>query len=372
MIRNEAHDLLSFAEDLQSDDSLGVLATLFSSRGSTYRTLGSMMLGEAASSEIVGGVSGGCLETYILRRGLALTEERPAAMFRFVDDPRATRSEVPVLGCGGSVDVLVERFSPKHREFLQAYAAAHESDRPSIATCLVERSGASGISVRRELWTEGGDASDLDECAMLAREAFLAGRSLHGHIEGDRLALVEYVFPMTRLVILGAGEDAKPVCALGRSLGWHVTVADRRARLATRERFRDADQVVVADWGTALRSIAFTPRTAVVVMTHSLSDDAQIVPLLVERAAFYRGALGPERRREWLLEGANGALPEPFVRSLRGPIGLNLGERSAGGIAVSIVAEILAELNGRDARSLHGRTDEFTETIGRAVFDAVG
>ena len=84
-------------------------------------------------------------------------------------------------------------------------------------------------------------------------------------------------------------------------------------------------------------------------MTHSLVDDAEILPLLAERPAAYIGVLGPARRRRWLLENVEeaAALPETFVNRLRGPIGLDLGDRSPGGIAVSIVSEILAELNGR-------------------------
>ncbi len=84
-------------------------------------------------------------------------------------------------------------------------------------------------------------------------------------------------------------------------------------------------------------------------MTHSLADDAEILPLLVERPAAYIGVLGPAHRRGWLLEAVEDGihLPPTFVNRLRGPVGLDLGDRSPGGIAVSIVAEILAVLNGR-------------------------
>ncbi|HEY2147175.1 MAG TPA: XdhC family protein [Pirellulales bacterium] len=173
-------------------------------------------------------------------------------------------------------------------------------------------------------------------------------RSLEGPIGARRRAMVYYVRPLVRLVILGAGNDAQPLCTLAHSLGWHVCVADRRARLATRNRFPEAAQVVAGDWWSALESITFTPQTAIVIMTHSLADDAEILPLIADRSTMYIGVLGPEHRRRWLLENAeSGDLPESFRNRLRGPVGLDLGERSASGIAVSIVSEILAELNGR-------------------------
>ena len=348
MIRNELSDILSLAEEMQADAMPGVLATLVATSGSTYRTLGSMMLGSSEMELTAGGVSGGCLEEYILRRGRALSFQRPAALLHFVDDPRASRSDVPVLGCGSSIDVLVERFHPGHLEFLQKLTAAHDADQASVAFCQIDTSIPSAINVRRIIHTDGDSTADLEpQLAILQQSVMESQCSRHSPIGSNLQALAQFVQPMKRLVILGAGNDVQPLSTLGRSLGWHVCVADRRARLVTRSRFRDADQLVATDWRSALQAITFTPQTAVVVMTHSLADDAIILPLLVDRPAAYLGVLGPQRRRRWLLENSCEVLPSSFVKRLRGPIGLNLGDPSAGGIAVSIVAEILAELNSR-------------------------
>jgi xanthine/CO dehydrogenase XdhC/CoxF family maturation factor len=246
--------------------------------------------------------------------------------------------------------VLVERLTPDHLEFLRGFAAAHESDRSSTAVCLIDTSESPAITVRRALWTDGVEATNIEpQLKLLRKRALLAERSVEGAVESQRRALVHYVRPLVRLVILGAGNDARPLCTLGRSLGWHVCVADRRARLATRARFPEADQLVATDWRAALQSITFTPQTAVVLMTHSLVDDAEILPMLAERPMAYVGVLGPAHRRRWLLENVEDAadLEESFVNRLRGPVGLDLGDRSPSGIAVSIVSEILAELNGR-------------------------
>jgi xanthine dehydrogenase accessory factor len=89
-------------------------------------------------------------------------------------------------------------------------------------------------------------------------------------------------------------------------------------------------------------------------MTHSLPDDAILLPLLADKPMAYAGVLGPAHRRDALLALANetGPLNDDFLTRLRGPIGLDLGDRSAGGIAVSVVAEILAQLNDRDGRAM--------------------
>jgi xanthine dehydrogenase accessory factor len=357
--RNDLKDIISLAERLQAAREPALLATLFSANGSTYRPLGSMMLGGPSPAFLAGGVSGGCLEEYILRRGRAIIDEQPAVLLRFDADPRGNASGVPALGCGGSIEVLVERFMPDHLAFLRGCADAHAADHASVAACIVDDPQSAQIGVRRTPWANGDDWSRFDpHLKSLCKRALFSESSVQSSATSLPRALIHYVKPLTRLVILGAGNDAQPLSALGRSLGWHVCVADRRARLATHSRFPEADQVVASDWWSVLQSIRFTPCTAVVLMTHSLTDDLEILPLLVEQPAAYVGVLGPEHRRGWLLRDVDADLPASFVSRLRGPIGLNLGDRSPSGIALSIIAEILAELNGRMPAPLSRLDDE--------------
>jgi xanthine/CO dehydrogenase XdhC/CoxF family maturation factor len=151
-----------------------------------------------------------------------------------------------------------------------------------------------------------------------------------------------------------------PLCDVGASLGWHVSVVDRRARLATRARFPNARVVVAGEWDEAVDAVVCSPRTAAVLMTHSLDDDARVLSLLSRRQLSYVGALGPAHRRQWLIDQASAydaTRRDQIAMKVHGPIGLNLGDRSAAGIAVAVAAEILARLNHRDARPLHDAGD---------------
>jgi len=349
MLRDELLQMITLAERLIGAGEIGVLATLFSSSGSTYRPLGSMMVSGPAKM-IAGGVSGGCLEEYVARQGRVIVQQRVADVLSFDTDPDGDTGGRPALGCGGAIEVLVERFTPDHLMFLREFYAARAGDHFRSAACVIEKSAANALKVRR-FWF--ADAAGLDpHLERLRARSAAAGKSQYGVLSATQRALVYYAAPMTRLVIFGAGNDVRPVCALARSLGWHITVVDRRARLATPFRFPEADCVLAADWATAVSEIEFTPQTAVVMMTHSIPDDIEILPLLVEKPAAYIGVLGPEHRRQWLLEGVaeTVTLSASFTERIRGPIGLNLGDRSAPGIAMSIIAEILAELNRCNAK----------------------
>lgn len=347
-MRSELPQLIELAQRLLESGEPATLATLFAARGSSYRSLGSVMVGGPPGA-VAGGVSGGCLEEYIVRHGRALLRDRSAAVLSFDTGADDVDDAKPVLGCGGSIEVLVERMTHDHLEHLQKLAAAYDADLASlVTTTVVEVHGS--ITVTRRWGRTGVD----DATADLALQAVCDRRSYSVRTGPHQRSLVHYVPPLTRLVLFGAGDDVRPVCDLGRSLGWHVTVVDRRARHARADRFPLADAVIAAPWESAVAQTRFTASTAILIMSHSLPDDAALLPLLADKPCAYLGVLGPAHRREALVQLVAEVAPlgEDFAARLRGPIGLDLGDRSAAGIAVSVVAEIVAHLNERSGKPM--------------------
>jgi len=325
---DELAAMIALAKRLVASGTAGTLSTLFSACGSTYRSLGSLMV--SFPGKHAGGVSGGCLEEYVARVGERATRTAPVVMLRFSTHPDS-ESDAPVPGCGGSIEVLVERLTQDHVAFLEQFAIASDSDDGATLACRVTRAGES-LSVGRE-WL-GSD------CRLAS---------------GPDL-LVHRIPPVTRLLIFGAGDDARPLCDIGASLGWHVSVIDRRTRLATRARFPNARAILAGEWEDAVDAVAVSARTAAVLMTHSLDDDARVLALLSRRQSPYVGALGPAQRRQWLIDEAMAyavTRGDRLAIKVHGPVGLDLGDRSAAGIAVAVAAEILARLNHRDAKPLH-------------------
>jgi xanthine/CO dehydrogenase XdhC/CoxF family maturation factor len=162
------------------------------------------------------------------------------------------------------------------------------------------------------------------------------------------------IHPWTRLLLLGGGPDAVPVVAAARMLGWEVTVADHRPHYIDSGGFDAADarlQVIPADISAVL-NLGYN---AIVVMSHHLETDRlylkQLAALGPESMPRYVGILGPAARKQKLLADLDPG-SSAFTSRLRGPVGLDLGADSPETIALSLVSEIQAVLQGRSAEAL--------------------
>ena len=161
-----------------------------------------------------------------------------------------------------------------------------------------------------------------------------------------------------RLLVFGAGDDAQPLVRLANEIGWRVTVSDPRPRFATPERFPSADSVLAAPAGEVVGRAAPGQGALAVVMTHHYVHDVPVLRDLLGLPLAYLGLLGPKQRAERILADleAGGLSVTPEMRArLHAPVGLDLGGETPEQVALSIVAEIQAELAGRDGRPLKAR-----------------
>jgi xanthine dehydrogenase accessory factor len=134
-------------------------------------------------------------------------------------------------------------------------------------------------------------------------------------------------------------------------------VIDPRAQFATRERFPDAVDVVVAWPGNALEQLGGIDRaTYLAVLTHDPKIDDEVLTLALGAEPAYIGAMGSKRaqaeRRERLLAAG---VAEADLARISAPVGLDLGALSAEEVALSIMAELVAVRYGRDGGRLSQR-----------------
>ncbi len=176
--------------------------------------------------------------------------------------------------------------------------------------------------------------------------------------------------PPRALIIFGAEQDAQPVVHLARTLGWHITLVDTRARSASPQRFREADEVMLCRTEDIATRIPLPQDAAAVIMTHNYLDDIALLRQLLPSQASYVGILGPKQRTMKLLEelAAEGVhLTEAQVARLHNPIGLDIGAETPEEIALSIIAEANAVFARRDGGFLRDRNAPIHDEVASCV-----
>jgi xanthine dehydrogenase accessory factor len=154
--------------------------------------------------------------------------------------------------------------------------------------------------------------------------------------------------PPPTLLIFGAVHVAQALTKFAKQLGFRVIVTDARAKLASEERFPEADRIIQAWPDDALNELTIEPNTYVAILTHDPKFDEPALLGTLETRARYIGAVGSRKtnadRRERLR--AAGVSEESLSR-IRGPIGLDIGASTPEEMAISILAEIIAVRHDR-------------------------
>ncbi|HEY8801936.1 MAG TPA: XdhC family protein, partial [Candidatus Dormibacteraeota bacterium] len=154
---------------------------------------------------------------------------------------------------------------------------------------------------------------------------------------------VESFPPSPRIIIVGAVHTAIPLHRLAKLMGYRVTIVDARAKFATRERFPEADELIVAWPDEAMTKLAIDNSTYVVILTHDPKFDLPALRSVLAKDAGYIGAIGSRKTNQNRFDAlrAEGFTEEQLSR-VHGPIGFDLGSRGAEETALGILAEITA------------------------------
>ena len=162
--------------------------------------------------------------------------------------------------------------------------------------------------------------------------------------ESGKITVREPVLPQERLIVLGGGHIAMPVCEFGAKCGFTVCVVDDRPDFANRSRFPDAAEVICDSFENGIRRLGVTPFDYVVVITRGHRHDADCLRVLLPGTMpAYLGMIGSRRRTKGLLEMLEEEGFDPArLKKICTPIGLNIGAITPSEIAISILSEVIA------------------------------
>ncbi len=185
---------------------------------------------------------------------------------------------------------------------------------------------------------------------------------------------IEVYAPSPHLILFGGDHIAIPLTHYAKELGFRVTIVDARSRFANRERFPEADEIIVAWPDKAYAQLLIDPSTYIAILSHDPKLDEPATRGALGTTARYIGAIGAhkthtERRARLAREGFTAAQ----INRIHGPVGLDLGGKTPPEIALSIIAEIVATRYDRtlvlatEAPALHSEAEATLQAIEEIV-----
>ncbi|MEV0248109.1 XdhC family protein [Nocardia sp. NPDC050712] len=366
-------DLAAHLRRWQAAGTTYALATLTAVRGSAPRPIGATMAVDAAGS-VVGSLSGGCVESAVYEHCLEVLEtgEPLRKAFGYSDSDAFAVG----LTCGGEVEVFIHRVTVAEFAVVEAVLDART---PAAWVC--DLASGAVLAVRADDAVGAGFDLDGADLAVLrqARDMLDAGSTavrVIGCADRERMVFVQSFAPPPRMIVFGATDFAGALCAVGRLLGYRVTLCDARRTFLDHARFPGAHEVVV-DWPHRYLSTAEVDRrTVLCVLSHDPKFDIPVLAQALRLPVAYVGAMGSrraDRARRTELRAAG--ITEHELRRLHSPIGLELGGRTPEETALAIGAEIVALRRGGSARPLsrtgrpiHGREGHSWSGWCRRVF----
>ena len=312
-------DVPAAALDWHRSGRGAALATVIETWGSAPRPVGSQ-LAVSGEAELVGSVSGGCVEGAVVAEALdALGDGRHRILEYGVSDDDAFAVG---LACGGTIRILLEPVGGSLPE--------------DVLTELVAARAASQAV---------GQVTDTETGAVhLTRDVADRLRGDRSGFEPDERHFVTLHAPPLRLALVGGVHIAQALAPMARIAGYAVTVIDPREAFASPARFPDT--VLDHDWpDAAMEAFAPDARSAVVLLTHDPKLDDPALRVALASPAFYVGALGSTRthakRTARLREGG---LSDTVIDRIDAPVGLDIGARSPAEIAVAILGAMTLAL----------------------------
>lgn len=298
------------------------------------------------SNQIAGSVTGGCIEAAVYEEAQEVIATKNPTLLHY----SSTNEETPFdigLSCGGMLDVLIESLDSEgwQKIFPALEACLKQNEFVSMITII----SSANLGEKMLVWFDGRRLGSLGNINLDYEAAALAQVQMHKNQPGwFKLGKVEVFIdvlpPAARLIVIGAVHISIPLVSMAKTLGFRTIVVDSRKTFANLERFPHADELII-EWPVdALKKLLPDENTYIVALSHDEKIDNPALAVALSGPARYVGVLGAKKnvpKRVKALRELN--ITEKQINRLHAPVGLDLGASSMEEIALSILAEIVAE-----------------------------
>lgn len=325
------------AYELEQASSPFALVTILNTTGSASRNQGSMLVERTGA--ITSTIGGGALEAFAIDAARRAIEKGKADhTLSFIVDQEAKKG-------AGEVSLFIQVV--ENREKRAFFGIASEWEHKGIpfvfGFSLHPKSSRFLVSS-----THQSVGTSDEELLDHARKSLEEGFDRRIEVSGTDHFLTLPV-PLTNLLLIGGGHVNQAIANLAHSLGYGFQVVETRSEYASIELFAYAKDIVVAPTIVeALKKVSINRFTYAVVASHTFDQDA--LEHLLSSPCPYIGILGSRLKARMLFDRIS--VPSEHKRRIFCPIGLDIGTETPGEIALSTLAQIMKEKNGRTGKAL--------------------
>ena len=305
-----------------------VLVTIISRRGSAPRGAGSQML-VGTCGRILGTIGGGAVEARAEQTAQEQLKRKASLCREF--QLHTNGAEDIGMVCGGNVTILFQ--------YIEGTSASWNA----AARTVLDR-----VAARAPGWlalkTDGSVPSLLDREGNVLLGTPVGGTVTHKVWLPDPDSGV-FCLPLPigeRAILFGGGHCAQALAPLLATIGFRVTVMDNRAEYVGRDRFPDAEQLIVGDYTKLSDYLTLTDDDYAVVMTNGHSFDLEVEDQLLRQTLAYVGVIGSRSKKAAVnAKLRERGIPEEAIAAVHSPIGISIKAVTPEEIAVSIAGEMI-------------------------------
>jgi xanthine dehydrogenase accessory factor len=317
------------------------LVTVIATSGSTPGNVGYKMLVLDEGRVTIGTIGGGLIEAELIEAAKSMLAEPANRILRFdlgttVDDEKGI--------CGGSIELLIETFDNRALALFKGLVTAIDNDEQGVLVSLMSPCRSPWKMLLKDSGQIGTVVGDEPAPELIAAimEAASEGQRATKMTCGDMDAFVETVARSPMVIIFGAGHLSQYIARYAKSVHFRVAVCDDRREYANRQRFPDADEVIVEDFGCVLDSVRVDGDSYVVIVTRGHKCDQMVLEQVVKTDTRYIGMIGSRRKTLTILERlSQKGISANLLNKVYSPIGISIGAVTPEEIALSVVCELV-------------------------------
>lgn len=302
---------------------------------SSPRPVGSVLL-VTEEGEMIGSVSGGCVEKSVVGKALKVLETQTPELVDYgVADEEAW--EVG-LSCGGALSVYIQPFF--NREDWDIIRTFTSQNRGLIILTELKPQG-----IHYFIDPETKNAHSQEEYNQM--QAYYQ-KGENGLIEKDGISYFCHVFPPpSRMLLIGSAHITAELIGLAKTFEFETIVIDPRDTFAKKTSYHEAPDQLHVKWPQEiLHDVPLDRNTYAVILSHDPKIDDEALKILLNSNVRYIGALGSKKTHAKRLERLKGyGFEEAQMNRIHAPIGLDIHALLPREIALSVMAEVIGIKN---------------------------